>query len=89
MNKKELIKQVASDTGFSQKECIIILNSAFKIICNQLKLDRKVCISNFGTFKKIHYNQKRIRNIHTGALQNNHASASISFKASQNLKNSL
>ena len=50
MNKQELIKQVAQQTKFTQKECGQVLNALTDIIGKVLRNGEVVSIMGFGRF---------------------------------------
>lgn len=66
MNKTELIKSVAKDSGLTQKEVAPVVESVFDVIEDVVKRDGKVVIPNFGTFNLRHRGSRKGRNIHTG-----------------------
>ena len=53
MNKKELVKEIADKTGFTQKDTETILDSTIKTIEEALKNGNEVKFVGFGTFKKV------------------------------------
>ncbi|PLX26854.1 hypothetical protein C0583_06190 [Candidatus Parcubacteria bacterium] len=50
MNKAALIERLATEAGVSRKEAERMLESLVKIIISELKADREVTITGFGTF---------------------------------------
>lgn len=50
MNKSELIRMVASDTGIPQKYVTKVLDSTFDVITSSLSVKEPVMISGFGKF---------------------------------------
>tara|TARA_B100001027_G_C16097736_1_gene254637 strand:- start:345 stop:632 length:288 start_codon:yes stop_codon:yes gene_type:complete len=62
LTKKEIINSVYMQLGFSKKVCENLLEDFFSIILNQLILNKKVKISNFGTFILRHKKSRLGRN---------------------------
>ncbi|MCD4761928.1 HU family DNA-binding protein [bacterium] len=50
MNKATLIERLASESAVSKKDAEKMLESLVKIIITELKSDREVTITGFGTF---------------------------------------
>lgn len=51
MKKQDLIKAIASSAWLSQDAVSKVLNSMIEIITTELKADREVSITGFGSFK--------------------------------------
>lgn len=52
MNKKELIRKVAEETGCTQKECAKILNTLLQIASHELSQDNgEVLLTGFGSLR--------------------------------------
>lgn len=66
MNKTDLIKGVAKDTGIDKKEVASVVDSLFDVIETAIKNNEKVGIQNFGIFELRHRGSRKGRNIHTG-----------------------
>lgn len=62
MNKKELVKEIADKTGFTQKDTETILDSTIKTIEEALKNGNEVKFVGFGTFKKVKRKARTGRN---------------------------
>tara|TARA_B100000989_G_scaffold294618_1_gene274047 strand:- start:1409 stop:1696 length:288 start_codon:yes stop_codon:yes gene_type:complete len=62
LTKKEIINSIYMQLGFSKKICENLLEDFFSIIIKQLILDKKVKISNFGTFILRHKKSRLGRN---------------------------
>ncbi len=62
LTKKEIINSIYMQLGFSKKVCENLLEDFFSIIINQLILNKKVKISNFGTFILRHKKSRLGRN---------------------------
>lgn len=50
MNKLELIHRASHETGLSKRQVTDVLESLIDVITSELKNDREVKISGFGTF---------------------------------------
>ncbi len=50
LTKKEIINSIYMQLGFSKKICENLLEDFFSILINELIKNKKVKISNFGTF---------------------------------------
>tara|TARA_Y100000591_G_scaffold331347_1_gene364990 strand:- start:629 stop:916 length:288 start_codon:yes stop_codon:yes gene_type:complete len=59
LTKKEIINSIYMQLGFSKKICENLLEDFFSIIINELIINKKVKISNFGTFI-LRYKKSRI-----------------------------
>lgn len=51
MNKTELIKKVAEETGAKQTEVQTIVNSFLDVVVDEMSAGNKVTITGFGTFE--------------------------------------
>ncbi|NDV80294.1 HU family DNA-binding protein, partial [Dysgonomonas sp. 511] len=50
MTKKDIIKKVSKQTGVSQNNTKIVLESILEVIQSSLKEGERITIQNFGTF---------------------------------------
>ena len=53
INKTQLIEAVKNDTGYSFRDCQIIINSFIKVFIHSLKSGCSVNLTNLGIFKVI------------------------------------
>ena len=86
LTKKDIVNSIYMKLGFSKKILDVILDDILNIIVENLKVNKKVKISNFGTFV-LRYKKSRIgRNPKT--LEKNIISERnvILFKPSKELK---
>ncbi|MBK9332515.1 MAG: HU family DNA-binding protein [Ignavibacteria bacterium] len=67
MNKKELIKIIAEDTGFKKSKCRSAVNTSFELISKELMSGKDIFINGFGKFK---LKRKRCRIFNDGAFIN-------------------
>ena len=51
MTKKDMISAIAEKTGFSKKDCEVMLNAFVETVGQQLKAGQDVQLTGFGTFE--------------------------------------
>ena len=87
LTKKDIVKSIYMQIGFSKKILDVILDDFLNIIIKNLKHKKKVKISNFGTFE-IRYKKKRQgRNPKTNEVKIISARNVVLFKPSKEFKN--
>lgn len=89
MNKNELIKKVAADTGKTQSEVKEIVDSAFAVISAKLGNGEKVSISDFGTFSVVEKAARNFHNPNSGKVEISEAHNVIKFQPAALLKNAV
>lgn len=89
MTKKELIKFVAIETGFSNDDISYILDSITTTIGNSLIEGEEVKITEFGTFKLKNYSPRNNINIATGEKRLTKRCHLIKFVPCLELKNAV
>ena len=62
LTKKEIINSIYMQLGFSKKICESLLEDFFLILLDELVINKKVKISNFGTFILRHKKSRLGRN---------------------------
>ena len=62
LTKKDIINSIYMQLGFSKKVLEVILEDVLIIIVENLRNNKKVKISNFGTFEIRHKKQREGRN---------------------------
>ena len=83
ISRDEIASAMKSEFGFNRKLCLDIVNDIIDIIIDGLKVDKKVKIHNFGTFK-LNSKKGRIgRNPKTKEEFNISSRNVITFKASK------
>lgn len=90
MVKKELLKAMSEETGFSQKDCEVFLNGFQEVVKTAVFENREdVKISGFGNFslRKTEAREGKIPS--TGETSMFPASENLKFKASSTLKRTL
>ena len=66
MTKKELIKVVATETGFEIKDVATVTDALVETIRKVVKDGNEVTINWFGAFRLKHYKSKKARDIRRG-----------------------
>lgn len=89
MNKRELIYAVADRTGKTQKDCELILNTAFATIEDTLAKNETVRIIGFGSFGVRECAARTARNPRTNEIIQIPPSRVPTFKAGKGLKGNL
>ena len=87
MNKKEFIKSVSSLCDISQSKCEHILNTCFKVICENLKVNENIAFKGFGKFFIKRKKERVVKNIYTKNLTLINEKNIVSFKMSNAFKN--
>jgi DNA-binding protein HU-beta len=85
MNQKELVQAVAEETGKSQKETRLVLESILNNIKAALIQEEEVRLFQFGTFKTQSNKARTGRNPKTGEVMQIPERQSVRFKASEKL----
>lgn len=89
MHKTDLVKEIASITGLSQKDSGNALDAALKAITKALKKRLSVTLIGFGTFKTVKTAARKGRNPQTGKEIQIKASTRVKFSAGKALKDSV
>ena len=84
MNRLDIIKAVAKVLTM-KGEAAQAVETTFETICAALGRDEKVVISNFGTFRPKHRQQRQSRNPKNGQPVAVPPRKGVRFKASKNL----
>ena len=87
LTKKEIINSIYMQIGFSKKITSSILEDIFQILLNNIKIEKKVKISKFGTFTLRRKKQRLGRNPKTKETKVISERNVILFKPSKELKN--
>ena len=86
LTKKDIVNSVYMQLGLSKKVLEVILDDILKIIFDNLKKNKKVKISNFGTFQ-IRFKKERIgRNPKTNQIKKITSRNVVLFKPSKDFK---
>ena len=84
--KKDIINSVYMQLGFSKKVLESILDDMLNIILHNIKQNKKIKISNFGTFELRYKKQREGRNPKTKEIKIISARNVILFKPSKYLR---
>ena len=83
ISRDEIAEAMKKEFGFNRKLCLDIVNDIVEIIIEGLRLDKKVKIHNFGTFKLNNKKSRIGRNPKTKQEFNISRRNVITFKASK------
>tara|TARA_B100000989_G_scaffold20294_1_gene13361 strand:- start:1597 stop:1896 length:300 start_codon:yes stop_codon:yes gene_type:complete len=86
LTKKDIINSIYMQLGFSKKILDVILNDILESIIENLKKNKKVKISNFGTFQIRHKKQRQGRNPKTKEIKIISERDVVLFKPSKDFK---
>ena len=86
LTKKDIINSVYMQLGFSKKILEAIFDDMLSIIIHNIKKNKKINISNFGTFELRFKKQREGRNPKTRELKIISARNVILFKPSKDLR---
>ena len=86
MNKKELISLIAEDTGFTQKNVSLVVDSMVKNIEGAVANGESIHLSGFGIFTVQKRAARQGRNLHTGDTVNVPAKVIPKFKPGKEFK---
>jgi len=89
MNKNEFISELNNKSGLTKKDCRLCLDTIIEVIKDALKQGQSVTLSNFGKFKVNEVKAKQMYSFKTGKTQTIKARKTPSFRASDNLKQSV
>ena len=85
MTKKELIHEVAYETGISISDSKEIVDAVFNILTNTLITGEEVRIANFATFKVLDRPARNIRSS-TGEVEKGIAGKRVKVKMSESVR---
>ena len=86
LTKKDLINSVYMRIGYSKKISELLIEDIITIIINNLKKNKKIKISNFGTFSIRHKKNRLGRNPNTKEEKLNKSRNVVLFKPSNDFK---
>ncbi|ACV60024.1 MULTISPECIES: HU family DNA-binding protein [Alicyclobacillus] len=89
MNKRDLIRKTAEETGLSQKDCEAVINTLFDTIRKTVESGEKVQIIGFGTFELRERAARTARNPRTGEAVEVPARRVPAFKPGAELKQAV
>lgn len=68
--KKDIVREVAKATGFTQKEAIVLVDEVLKVIAMSLSENNRIEFRGFGVFYTKKRKPKIVRNPKTGKVIN-------------------
>ena len=83
ISRDEIAEAMKNEFGFNRKLCLDMVNDIIDVIIEGLKIDEKVKIHNFGTFKMNNKRSRVGRNPKTKEEYNISSRNVITFKASK------
>ena len=86
ITKKNIINSIYMQLGFSKKILEVIFDDMLNIIVENIKKNKKIKISNFGTFELRHKKQRKGRNPKTKEIKTISERNVILFKPSKDLR---
>ena len=89
VTKKDISKSIYSKFGTSEKTISLFVDNIFNIFKKLLKEEKKLNLKNIGTFKILNKSKRIGRNPKTGEYHLISERKSLSFKASESLKNKI
>ncbi len=89
IQKTDIIKQVASNTGNSIKDCEVIINSFLNSIQSNLKNNDKISFIGFGAFNAKNIPESKGRNPATGKEITIAARRRVSFSVGKGFKDKV
>ncbi|MCI8596933.1 MAG: HU family DNA-binding protein [Lachnospiraceae bacterium] len=89
MNRVEVVAAMAEKTGLSKKEAEKVLKAFMNIVAERLKMDEKIQVAGFGTFKAFARKARVGINPQTGGEMVVKAARTPKFRAGKTLKDAL
>jgi DNA-binding protein HU-beta len=89
MNKTELIKAIATETGYTQKDTGAVIEAFASIVMETISSGEEVNIAGFGKFSVSERAEREGRNPATGETITIAASKSPKFKAATAFKSAV
>ncbi|MBK1735695.1 DNA-binding protein [Halorhodospira abdelmalekii] len=89
MNKTELAKKVAKETGLAQRDAAAAVNAVFSGIEETLASGEDVSILGFGRFALVARPVRQVRNPQSGALIDIPAGLNVRFRVGAGLKRAV
>lgn len=89
MNKREISEKIANDLMIKKFEVYHFIDLVIEIMVENLSKGKKIVLSNFGTFKVVKRNNKRVINPNNRQPIIIPAKRIVKFLPSKNLKKTL
>lgn len=87
MNKKDFVNKLSLICNLSQKKCKDIIDSAYKLICESLKVGEELNFNGFGLFYIKRTKERVVKSVYTKNLTFVLPKNIVCFKMSSTLKN--
>jgi DNA-binding protein HU-beta len=89
MNKSDLIREIASQTGLTQNDTRAAIDGLVSVIMKQVSRDKSVNLRGFGTFKAVTRKARKAQHPRTRKTINVQAKKVPVFRASPEWKSEL
>lgn len=89
IQKTEIIKEIANNTGNSIKDCESIINNLLETITTTLKKNDKITFTGFGSFNAKNVPARKGRNPKTGEEITIAARRQVTFSVGKSLKDGV
>ena len=89
MNKKEIIENIAGESGLTQKDAAKFLDSFVSVVTKALKQGEDIVLIGFGQFMTAERAARPARDFRTGKTINVPAKKTVRFKAGKGLKKAV
>lgn len=89
MTTKELIAQIAVETGMTKRHTEELLTATTEVITESLQAGKSVQLQNFGTLEAKQRAARKITNPKTGEASISQAKRVVSFRPNERLKDML
>ena len=89
MNKTELVSQIASESGLTNKDTALFLDTFVSVVQKTLKKGDSVTLIGFGQFLVAERSARSARDFKTGNMISVPATKVVKFKAGKGLKNAV
>ncbi|MGB9081257.1 MAG: HU family DNA-binding protein [Desulfuromonadaceae bacterium] len=89
MTKVDIAERIQTNTGFSKKDSLELLELVLSLLKETLEAGEKIKIAGFGNFEVKHKKARRGRNPSTGESLTLEARKIMGFKASTVLKSAI
>jgi nucleoid DNA-binding protein len=89
MNKKELVRAAAKESGLTQVKVKTAVDAMIKVFQEKMGEGNEIKLANFGTFRLVDRKAYTARNPKTQAPVDVPAKTVVRFRASKNLKETV
>jgi len=88
MTKKDIVRQISTKTGYTQKDVLTVVDELFNTIVSEVKND-EISLTGFGKFVVTERAAREMRNPSTGEKVSVPAKKSIKFRPAKSFKDSV